>query len=305
MKSSSFININGDLKQNKIKLLIYLFFNFIQNIYYSLFKNEFKFLIFSIKNKKYKLSNKHSISRKFCTVFWNNVNWSSVTKAIGKLNILELGPGDGNYFKKNISIKKHYISEYNGFDVNFHNRWDVRKNKKFKFHKFNGNNFGKIIDKKNNLFNSQSCLEHVKYDLKFFNDIKILSKKTNKKIVLIHCLPNSFCLFTYLAHGYRQYNSQNINKISKILGKENTQVIKLGNLKFNLEHLTKTTLPLIFKKKNLMAIQNQKYHNRINKEIMNYKESSLFLSSFIVLIGTINFNKTEKNKFFNSLFYSD
>ena len=119
-------------------------------------------------------------------------------------------------------------------------------------------------------------------------------------------MPNSFCLFTYLAHGYRQYNSQNINKISKILGKENTQVIKLGNLKFNFEHLTKTTLPLIFKKKNLMAIQNQKYHNRINKEIMNYKESSLFLSS----IYSINWKQSilirlKKIKFFNSLFYSD
>ena len=90
MKSSSYININGDKKQNKLSLLIYLILNTIQNIYYSLSTSKFKYLKLSFKQKNYKLDNSHSISRKFCSIFWSNINWSLVSKTIGKLNILVL-----------------------------------------------------------------------------------------------------------------------------------------------------------------------------------------------------------------------
>ena len=60
-------------------------------------------------------------------------------------------------------------------------------------------------------------------------------------------MPSPFCLFTYLAHGFRQYNTENLNKISSVIGNSNLYVIKLGNLNLNIEHLKKTTFPLIFK----------------------------------------------------------
>ena len=65
----------------------------------------------------------------------------------------------------------------------------------------------------------------------------------------MHCIPNSFCLFTYLTHGFRQYNIENLNKIAKILGDNNLFVVKMGDIKLNIEHLKKTTFPLILKKK--------------------------------------------------------
>ena len=278
--------------------------NTIQNIYYSLSTSKFKYLKLSFKQKNYKLDNSHSISRKFCSIFWSNINWSLVSKTIGKLNILELGPGDGNYFKRSISIQKKFIAKYNGFDVNSHKKWKLIKDKKFNFEKFDGSDFQSIINKKNNLFISQSCLEHVEHDLKYFYDVKKIAKNNKKKIILIHCLPSPFCLFTYLAHGYRQYNKENINKISKIIGEDNTHVIKFGNLKLNVEHLLKTTFPLIFQKKNLMNKQKQKYYDKINKKIVTSKPSSFFFSSFIVMIATINFNKSDKNKLISNFFSS-
>ena len=120
---------------------------------------------------------------------------------------------------------------------------------------------------------------------------------------MMHCLPNSFCLFTYLAHGYRQYNIQNLNKISSIIGSDNLFVVKLGNLRLNLEHLKKTTFPLITKKKNLMRCQNKSYYNKINKIILQNKNSSLFMSSFIVQIGFINFSKNEKKELTKKIFF--
>ena len=69
MKSSSFININGDLKQNKLSILIYVFINLLQNIFYSLFSKKFKLINFNPKIKKYTFKNEQSISRKLCGVF--------------------------------------------------------------------------------------------------------------------------------------------------------------------------------------------------------------------------------------------
>ena len=149
---------------------------------------------------------------------------------------------------------------------------------------------------------SQSCLEHVKYDLKFFNDIKNKLNLTKKKVMLVHCLPSPFCLFTYLTHGYRQYNVENVNKISKIFGSKNTFVIKLGNSKLNFEHLKKTTLPLITKKQNLMKNQNKAYFKKLNKLIIKNFNSSLFMSSFVVLVCFINFNEKKKKNYRKNIF---
>lgn len=302
MKSSSFINLNGDLKQNKFKIIIYLLINLFQNIYYSLWPKKFLFIKFKPKIKKYIFKNHQSISRKLCGVFWKNMNWKIVAKHIGKFNIFEIGSGDGNYFKKDIAINQKYIEKYNGYDVVDFKNWKKIKNKKFTFKKFDGYSFESIITKKHNLFISQSCLEHMKYDLSFFEKIKIKSYKTKKKIILLNCLPNFFCLFTYLTHGYRQYNSENLNKISKILGEDNFFVIKLGNLELNFEHLIKTTIPLILKKKDFMKYQKKYYYKRINNLIKKNQTRNLYTSSFIVSLGFINFEKMEKEEIIKKLF---
>ena len=157
-----------------------------------------------------------------------------------------------------------------------------------------------IYMKNNNLFLSQSCLEHVRYDLKFFHDIKKKFKKSKKKSILIKCVPSPFCLFTYLTHGYRQYNTKNLNKISNVLGSDNLFVIKLGSFFLNLEHLKNTTLPLIYKKKDMMKSQNKFYYNKINNLIVKNKTGSLFFSSFSYHAITNRFNcaKNTRANFF-------
>lgn len=302
MKSSSFININGDKKQNKISISCYLLINLFQNIYYSFFSKKFKILKFLPKKKSYSFKNYHSISRKLCGVFWKNVNWKILLKSIGKFNICEIGVGNGNYFKSDILIKEKYIEKYQGYDVKKFDNWKKIMKKNFSYRKFNGYDFQKIVTRKNNLYISQSCLEHVKNDLNFFREIKKNANATSKKIILMHCLPSPFCLFTYLTHGYRQYNIENLNRISDIMGKDNVFIVKLGNLKLNLEHLNKTTIPLIFKKKNLMTEQSKSYYSKTNKLILKNKKTSIFTSSFLVLIGMINFEKKEKEKVVKKIF---
>ena len=302
MYSTSFININGDKKQSKIKIIFYVFVNFIQNLYLNLHVKKFSYIKFNNKFKKVNFNNNHSISRKLCSLFWKNINWKIINNYLGNLNIHELGAGDGTYFKDDIDIKNKFYKKYSGYDVNSHDNWKKYKRKKINYKKFDGINFLKTFDKHTNIFISQSCLEHVKYDLKYFEEIKKFSRKNKKKIMFIHCVPSPFCLFTYLTHGYRQYNIKNFNKISSIFSKENLFVCKLGNLSLNLHHLIKTTLPLIFYKKNLMSTQSKKYYNSINKNIISPKNTSIFFCSFIVMVGFVNFKEDEKKKIIKFIF---
>ena len=82
-----------------------------------------------------------------CGVFWKNINWKLITNHIGKLNINEIGSGDGNYFKNEL-INNKYIKKYYGFDVKSFHNWKKLKNRKITFKKFDGYSFEKIIKKK-------------------------------------------------------------------------------------------------------------------------------------------------------------
>ena len=93
MYSTSFININGDKKQSKIKIIFYVFVNFIQNLYSNLHAKKFSYIKFNNKFKKVNFNNKHSISRKLCSLFWKNLNWKIINNHLGNLNIHELGAG--------------------------------------------------------------------------------------------------------------------------------------------------------------------------------------------------------------------
>ena len=117
MRSSSFLNINGDKKQNKIQLFYYLILNLIQNLSLTLSFKRFNYLKLENKYKNFKFNNQHPISRKLCTLFWRNLNWNAIVKVIGKLDVLELGPGSGEYFKNDVSIKDRFIKKYNGYEL--------------------------------------------------------------------------------------------------------------------------------------------------------------------------------------------
>ena len=168
-------------------------------------------------------------------------------------------------------MAKHY-----GYDIDLNKQWALNTNKKIIYKTFNGKSFRKTFTKKHNLFISQSCLEHVKYDLEYFCDLHKFTKKNNKKKLFIHSVPSPFCIFTYLGHGYRQYNINNINLISKIFGKNNIFVCPLGNFKLNLEHLKKTTLPLIFLNKNKLPLEKNNYYQNLKNTIYKNINGNFF-----------------------------
>ena len=51
-----------------------------------------------------------------------------------------------------------------------------------------------------------------------------------------------------------------------------------------------------------MTEQSKSYYNKINKLLLKNKKTSIFTSSFLVLIGMINFEKKKKIKLLRKYF---
>ena len=302
MRSSSYLKINGDRKLSKFNILVYVFLNLFQNIFYSFSIRKFRYINFKNNVELTSFDKTQSISRNLCTLLWKKINWFELFKVMGSFHIHEIGVGDGSYSKNKIQIPKNYIKNYFGYDIKLNPKWKFTKSKKISYATYDGQSFSRIFNKKHNIFISQSCLEHVKFDLQYFIDLKKSLKSNEKKALFIHCVPSPFCIFTYLSHGFRQFNCKNINLISNIYEKNNVYVCKLGNFRLNIDHLKKTTLPLIFSKKNNLPLQEKFFYNYIKDKFNSNKNGNLFFANFLAIIGFVNFSESEKNNIFKKNF---
>ena len=175
-----------------------------------------------------KLGDKFSASpsRMLSDLFWINIDWQKTKEALGEINILDLGCGKGGYLKKIFHWSNKLISSYNGIDLQEFPEWkNFTNDKNYKnidtsFTKLNVdeniNNLKSFFPDKINFFMSQSALEHIKYDLEIFRQIKEYIVENGKPVTQVHLVPAPESLRLYLAHGYRQYGQKALSSIINI-----------------------------------------------------------------------------------------
>jgi len=294
-KSTSILeNINGDKKLNIFEQ-IYWIFICIVNYFFSLFIitdqriEKIKFAKFTTS----KLLNKNSSpARMLSDIFWITFPWTEFKKKTKrKFSIVEVGCGDGRYGDLLKKIFNQNFKNYLGIDINPRKKWKSKK-KYMSFVKSDCYNIGKYLKNKN-LIITQSAVEHFKYDLEFFKNIK---KKlpTKKEVIQIHIFPSYGCLFTYLFHGYRHYNLNSISKITKIFDKNcHFKLFYLGSSSLNWFHFKNITLQKtkMFK---LLNMNSGSYFIKLKQLILKSNRSKKISSpSFYALVI---FNNFKKNK---------
>ena len=156
-----------------------------------------------------------SPSRAMSNLFWININWQEIKKTLGEINILDFGCGNGGYFKKLYEWSNKSISSYTGIDLQESSKWKNYTNASFIKLDIDKNidNLKSFFPEKINFFMSQSALEHIKYDLGIFTQIKEYILKNKKPVTQVHLVPAPGCLKLYGPHGYRQYGQNALNKI--------------------------------------------------------------------------------------------
>jgi len=156
-----------------------------------------------------------SPSRTVSNLFWMNIDWQEIKKTLGEINILDFGCGSGSYFKKLYEWSNKSISSYTGIDLQESSKWKNYTNASFIKLDIDKNidNLKSFFPEKINFFMSQSALEHIKYDLEIFTQIKEYILKNKKPVTQVHLVPAPESLRLYLTHGYRQYGQSALNKI--------------------------------------------------------------------------------------------
>jgi len=301
------LEINGDIKQNLFYKILYI----ITNITYNFFGSFIK-----IKLLKYKphlneyfleiINNTSSPSRILCDNLWSNINYSDICDILSdKLKIFDIGCGNGSYFFKMNFNKNKNLSSFTGIDKTSKFEWDSIEKRYSNVNFITDDAVNSDMHLNNhNLIISQSALEHIKYDEETLKNISNTLASNNYKSIQIHLVPASHTLFTYLFHGYRQYNLFRLMKIKrKLLKIKNTrlEIIALGGVRGMLTHLKFITFPIIFRKKDRRFIETEEYFNECIKSIeKDSTDKIIFSPEFYALVIYHNIEpKLSITKYFN------
>ena len=283
--------INGDNPKNFLERLLY-FFQCIINGFKGK-SNENIIHRLELKNYKDKI-NKGTPSRRLSDMLWCSINWDNLSEQFGKkVNILDLGCGNGLYGYFFRDLLKDKFGSYSGLDVYRDNDFPSE----FLHVQDTAENAHKYVEGINCVV-SQSALEHIEADLLTLQNMtERLSYGDSKKFVQIHLVPASASLFLYLWHGWRQYSKKNLGFIADLLtsqSKIKIRLIPLGGIKCFCVHLFKITFPGIvrrlfgLKKIKDWDAEGTKTSLKIKECVTKEKYANDFLPSFWAVIVTSN-----------------
>jgi len=265
-----FFKINADTDKRVFSRLLWLIDCFLDNVNPVLPKNsDIKVVPFSRTDNMYELDDSclHTPSRVLSNMFWSNLNWKYFRDAFGgELSVLDIGCGSGKYSEIFSQFSEKSISKYKGIDIYEHKDWNEKyKREGFEFLIGSVDDINEIYNGED-LVLSQSVLEHVENDKKLIDSISQISEKNNKRIIQIHLVPSSPCLYKYLWHGFRQYTPRKIDALLRHVGSAEKFLVPLGGKHCNAVHFKWITLPEIVSRVTRLSLKNMESASEEYKE---------------------------------------
>lgn len=275
MNSTSIHSLNADKGLNRPLRYTWFLLNWLNNnLFNNVTHHSLTIRDFSVDISDENWSQTHtksSPSRKLSDLFWLQLPWGIIRTELGHINILDTGCGSGNYSVKLQSYSKGNIASYTGVDVSQHDNWSAlaENHPNFRFHRLDSGDILEYIPDETNLFISQSAIEHFKYDLLYFKQIREFVRRTSRNIIQIHLVPSSVCLKLYLLHGVRQYTPRTLSYITRLFqGFSYSTLYRLVGRECNQLHWEYITKPLSLEKiGDLRDTQTQEYDRRLRLAI--------------------------------------
>ena len=253
-KSTSFHSLNADGKLNFFGKRLWKFLNFLNNIYFPRKFNNFhleKFTPEISESDRLKIPDKASPSRFLSDLFWMKLNWNVIRSELGEIHVLDSGAGSGKYGIK-INEFSSGISSYTGLDLAPDKAWQslMENHTYITMKQHHSDDILSVIPKNINMFMSQSAIEHFKYDLLYFRQIRQFIEKKRAPIIQVHIFPSAACLKLYGLHGVRQYTPRTVSSIAALFDGVNhsSTLYHLGGRNCNELHYRYITEPLVTSK---------------------------------------------------------
>ena len=223
-----------------------------------------------------------SPSRLCCNLFWGSLPWERINSVLNDVSVCDIGCGDGHY-SENLRRWSDNNLSYSGYDVKSNDKWKSIENINTSFEAFDGVDFDSILKKDFNLFTSQSALEHISNDLKYFKSVRDYIEENKKPVIQVHLVPSSKCLMDYLFHGVRQYSSGNFNNIMELYSSDvhNSYLFPLGGPAASSLHRKRILIPNILRRLGFSKPHvTHSYEAELHNLILNQEETSVKNASF-------------------------
>lgn len=248
LSDTNSIYYHKDGRPNKLGKFIYLTLNWLDNHYLPFLYDKklvkLRYCSDPYSTEDWRLlphKSKGSPTRAVGDLFWMNLPWLEYAKNLGSLNLVDLGCGDGDYFKKIQLFSQGLVNTYTGIDIFEKENWrklsSLFDNIQFKV--------ASMQDIKDHLpvdFNfiiSQSALEHFPNDLILFKTLAKIIQSRGKKTIQIHLMPAPSCLQIYRYHGIRHYTPRSVGKlVSDYASFSKISLYALGGINCNNLHMS-------------------------------------------------------------------
>lgn len=207
-----------------------------------------------------------SPSRTLSDLFWLTLPWARIQAELGTIRILDVGCGSGHYGPRMISWSGDRVASYVGVDVHAHESWPglEREDRRQRFIQVDASDLGCAIPAGTNFVTSQSAIEHMDGDLRFFEQIRDHVLGLGAPALQVHLCPSAACLRLYLLHGVRQYTPRTLSHITRLFEDGYAMLYRLGGRACNRLHYQFITAPLrIWRRGDLRVTRADEYARRL------------------------------------------
>lgn len=276
--------INADKSLNIFLSIVWFLLNYFRNLKKK--SIDTNLIIKNVENIDIDFASSISIdrspSRRVSDIFWKSIPIDKIINVLGKVRILEVGCGKGNYGRFMSEIFQDTLEHYTGIDIVKSDEWDKFDKSKYSFIEASANNYLQYIDQ-SNLIITQSALEHFPDDDIYFDQLLKYANSNSQPIIQIHLMPSSACLKLYLLHGYRQYTPYYISKITQKFSHNTTKILySLGGNNLNKIHFKYWTKTFFTKNKRDLTDYNKSFLNSLEADLSN--KSNIYDASFYCLV---------------------
>jgi SAM-dependent methyltransferase len=188
-----------------------------------------------------------SPTRTLSDLFWSALPWRDIENELGAIQILDVGCGAGQYGPRMMAWSGNRIMAYVGVDVHEHREWTdlERAGRRFRFIQTDASDPAQSIPVGTNFVMSQSAIEHIEHDLRFFAHVRDYVQSRTAPALQIHLCPSAACLKLYLLHGVRQYTPRTLSIITRLFNDSDVVLYRLGGRACNRLHYQFITFPLM------------------------------------------------------------
>ena len=138
-----------------------------------------------------------------CDLFWAQLPWPALARAIGPIHLLDLGCGSGGYAAKFRAWASGAVEHYTGVDIEPRASWASAAADGFAdFKAGDVERAGELLPPDANVIVSQSTLEHVRSDRSAFEGLHEVARARGRPLLQMHAVPSPARLRLYLWHGY-------------------------------------------------------------------------------------------------------